>query len=49
MARFLSIVLAALLSLVALPALAQEFKVGDITIDKAWSRATPKGAAVGAG
>jgi copper(I)-binding protein len=49
MARFLSIVLAALLSLVALPALAQEFKGGDITIDKAWSRATPKGAAVGAG
>jgi copper(I)-binding protein len=49
MARFLSIVFAALLSLAALPALAQEFKGGDITIDKAWSRATPKGAAVGAG
>ena len=49
MARFLSVVLAALLSLAALPALAQEFKGGDITIDKAWSRATPKGAAVGAG
>ena len=49
MARFLSIVFAALLSLTALPAWAQEFKGGDITIDKAWSRATPKGAAVGAG
>jgi copper(I)-binding protein len=49
MARFLSIVFAALLSLAALPALAQQFKAGDITIDKAWSRATPKGAAVGAG
>jgi copper(I)-binding protein len=49
MARFLSIVVAALLSLAGLPALAQEFKGGDITIDKAWSRATPKGAAVGAG
>ncbi|WP_158815746.1 copper chaperone PCu(A)C [Methylocapsa sp. S129] len=49
MARFQSIVLAAFVSLIALPALAQEFKGGDITIDKAWSRATPKGAAVGAG
>ena len=33
----------------AAPAIAQEFKAGDITIDKAWSRATPKGAEVGAG
>ena len=33
----------------AVPALAQEFKAGDITIDKAWARATPKGADVGAG
>jgi periplasmic copper chaperone A len=33
----------------AAPALAQEFKAGDITIDKAWSRATPKGADAGAG
>jgi periplasmic copper chaperone A len=49
MARFFSIVFSALLSLAALPALAQQFKGGDITIDKAWSRATPKGAAVGAG
>ena len=31
------------------PALAQDFKAGDITIDKAWSRATPKGTDVGAG
>ncbi len=33
----------------AAPALAQEFKAGDITIDKAWARATPKGTDVGAG
>jgi hypothetical protein len=48
-ARFRFIILAAIASLTALPALAQEFKGGDITIDKAWSRATPKGAAVGVG
>jgi periplasmic copper chaperone A len=29
------------------PALAQEFKAGDITIEKPWARATPKGAEVG--
>jgi copper(I)-binding protein len=49
MARFIAIVLAALLPLAPLPAFAQQFKAGDITIDKAWSRATPKGAAVGVG
>jgi hypothetical protein len=48
-ARFHSIILAAIASLATLPALAQEFKGGDLTIDKAWSRATPKGAAVGVG
>ena len=37
------------LALAATPALAQQLKAGDITIDKAWSRATPKGADVGAG
>ena len=41
--------LAFALALSAAPAIAQEFKAGDITIDKAWSRATPKGAEVGAG
>ena len=49
MARFQTLVVAAALSLAALPALAQQFKGGDIIIDKAWSRATPKGAAVGVG
>ncbi len=49
MTRFHSIALAAILSLAAAPAIAQEFKAGDITIDKPWSRATPKGTTVGAG
>jgi copper(I)-binding protein len=33
----------------AAPAIAQEFKAGDIVIEKPWARATPKGAEVGAG
>ena len=49
MTRFRFIVLAAILSQAAAPAIAQEFKGGDITIDKPWSRATPKGTSVGAG
>jgi hypothetical protein len=49
MARLPSLVLAAILSLAALPAFAQQFTGGDITIDKPWSRATPKGAAVAVG
>lgn len=36
------------LSLAAAPALAQEIKAGDLTIEKPWARATPKGAEVGA-
>lgn len=47
--RIHSIILAAILSLSAAPVVAQEFKGGDITIDKPWSRATPKGTSVGAG
>jgi periplasmic copper chaperone A len=31
----------------ASPALAQEFKAGDIVVEKPWARATPKGAEVG--
>jgi copper(I)-binding protein len=49
MRRLQSIIVAAMLSLAALPAVAEEFKAGDITIDQPWSRATPKGAAVGVG
>ena len=41
--------LAFALTLSAASAIAQEFKAGDITIEKPWARATPKGAEVGAG
>ncbi len=41
--------LALALAVCAAPALAQEFKAGDIVIEKPWARATPKGAEVGAG
>ena len=37
------------LCLAAVPALAQEVKVGDLSIETPWARATPKGADVGAG
>jgi periplasmic copper chaperone A len=49
MRRLCSIILAAHVLLTAVPGRAQEFKAGDIAIDKPWSRATPKGSAVGAG
>src|SRR5271155_3794379 len=35
------------LAIAAAPAVAQEFKAGDIVIEKPWARATPKGAEVG--
>jgi copper(I)-binding protein len=41
--------LAFALALGAAPALAQEFKGGDIVIEQPWARATPKGAEVGSG
>jgi copper(I)-binding protein len=41
--------LALALALSAAPAFAQEFKVGDIVVEKPWARATPKGAEVGSG
>ena len=44
-----TLTLALALAGAAAPAFAQEFKAGDITIDKAWARATPKSADVGAG
>jgi periplasmic copper chaperone A len=47
---FLRIVgMAAALALVAAPVIAQQFAVGDISVEKPWARATPKGAAVGGG
>ena len=49
MKRLSSIALVLALAAIATPALAQEFKTGDITIDKSWARATPNGAEVGAG
>ena len=45
----LALALALALAGAAALALAQEFMAGDITVDKAWARATPKGADVGAG
>ena len=47
MTRYIAVALA--LGLSSAPAFAQEFKAGDITVDKAWTRATPKGADAGAG
>ena len=44
-----SILFACFLSLTAGAAAAQEFKAGSLEIDQPWSRATPKGAKVGAG
>jgi periplasmic copper chaperone A len=41
--------LALALAISATPALAQEFKAGDIVVETPWARATPKGAEVGSG
>jgi copper(I)-binding protein len=41
--------LAVVLALAATPAAAEELKAGDLLIENPWARATPKGAAVGAG
>jgi periplasmic copper chaperone A len=41
--------LALAFALAAAPALADQITVGDLTISQAWTRATPKGATVGAG
>jgi hypothetical protein len=49
MLRMPALSLALALSLSAAPVLAQEVKVGDLTIENPWARATPKGADVGAG
>ena len=47
--RLHSVTLALALAVSAAPAFAQEFKAGDIVVEKPWARATPKGADVGAG
>ena len=48
MTRYHAIAAALALSFAFAPALAQEIKAGDLTIEKPWARATPKGAEVGA-
>ena len=48
MTRIYAIAAALALSLVAAPALADGIKAGNLTIEKPWARATPKGADVGA-
>ena len=48
MTRFHVLAAALALSLAAAPALAEGIKAGDLTIEKPWARATPKGADVGA-
>jgi len=48
MTRIHAIAAALALSLVAAPALADGIKAGNLTIEKPWARATPKGADVGA-
>ena len=47
MKRFPFFTIALALTFSAAPALAQEFKAGDIVVEKPWARATPKGAEVG--
>ena len=47
--RLHSVTLALALAASAAPAFAQEFKAGDVVVEKPWARATPKGADVGAG
>jgi len=47
--RSLALLIAALVGLAAMPASAREYKAGTLTITDPWSRATPKGASVGAG
>jgi periplasmic copper chaperone A len=41
MMRFLSLALGVMLSLAAHPAAASEFKIGGVTVETPWSRATP--------
>jgi copper(I)-binding protein len=49
MIRFSACIVAISLLPGAPPALAQEFKSGDITVERPWAPATPRGAEVGAG
>ncbi|HEY1942871.1 MAG TPA: copper chaperone PCu(A)C [Roseiarcus sp.] len=49
MKRSHALTVAFALTVFAFPALAQETKAGDLTIQRPWARATPKGADIGAG
>ena len=49
MTGFQTFTLALALMTAGAPAFAQNFKAGDIVVEKPWARATPKGAEVGAG
>jgi periplasmic copper chaperone A len=49
MTRLTAFAVVLALAMAGAPALAQEFKAGDIAIEKPWARATPKGAEIGAG
>jgi periplasmic copper chaperone A len=49
MTRLLEFTLAIALLASAAPSFAEEFKAGDLVVEKPWARATPKGAEVGAG
>jgi periplasmic copper chaperone A len=49
MNRRFTLLLAAFAAFAAIPALAAEFKAGDLVIDQPWSRATSGGAVVAAG
>jgi copper(I)-binding protein len=47
--KYVTLLLAAALSLAAGAAMAEDFTAGSITISSPWARATPKGATVGGG
>src|SRR5262249_56577583 len=47
--RSFALLIAGLVGLAAMPASARDYKAGTLTITDPWSRATPKGASVGAG
>jgi hypothetical protein len=46
---FKSVAVATALTLVSLPALAKDYKAGDLTVSQAWTRATPPKAKAGGG
>jgi periplasmic copper chaperone A len=49
MKLFRPLAMTLLLAAATTPALSQQYSAGDITVEKPWARATPRGAVVGAG